>query len=155
MFSKENLPIVLAAGCMFVYALVIVMLKRFSATYNVFVLGVSYLPIQLGLMMAMYHVSSSYWMTEKNVATFSFPVGNAWWLIALVGILYTLGSTLNYQSYAMGGKVQMVSAMTLLLPVFSSLIVFVLDRELPNRYQLGAYACGAIMIALLIKGNGR
>lgn len=141
------LSVALAVGCMAVYAVVIVMLKQFSAKYNVFVLCISYLPIQFAAMTAMY------WITRTSGPTFNFPVGSAWWLIVLVGLLYTLGSTLNYSAYATGGSVAMVSCMTLLLPLFASITNYLVTRELPNAWHLAGYASGTLTLLFLVKGS--
>lgn len=141
------LSVLLGAATMLVYAFVIVMLKDFSKHYNVFVIGVCYLPIQFIAMGGML------WMTTYFKGPLPFPKGSMWWLVLVLGMLYTLGSTLNYTAYATGGSVAMMSCMTLLMPLFASAINFVLTRELPNAWQASAYVAGTVTLLLLIKGS--
>ncbi len=149
---KQYIPLTLGVGCMFVYAFVIVMLKKFSAQYNVFVLCLSYLPFQFAIIIVFHWLSRMYLLNEKNAVTYLFPVGSAWGLIAVLGILFALGSTLNYQAYATGGSVQMMTGMTMLLPIFTTFITYFWERQFPNGWQLAAFGAGVLMIALLIKG---
>src|SRR5581483_9049011 len=149
MHIKGLIPLFIGTVTMFIYAFVIVMLKQFSSKYSPFALLTSYLPIQVVIVFAMSATVALWQPLGMKVGV--FPPVAEWHLVALLALLFTLGSTCNYMAYRTGGSVAMMSALTILLPVFTSLIVVFTSGERPTFWQLCAYAFGAMMIFCVVK----
>ena len=144
---RTALPFVLGVACMAMYAYIIVTVKQLSYRYNVFVLSVSYLPLQFAIMAAFLGA------TRLSGIPLVFPHGDGWYLIVFVAVLYAAAQTLNYEAYATGGSVVMMGCLTLLIPVFSSGINYIRTGEVPNGWQVASYIAAVIMIGLAVKGG--
>lgn len=138
-----------AIGAVFLYAVQNVALELKLAEENTFkLLSLMYtvmLPISL----------MAWWYTAEDADGLEFlsdteQIG----FILLIGVVYFFADTSFVSAYTVaGGNVLTITTIVIMFPLFAALIKYFFTASLPNIYQLGGYALGAIAVWLMSYGE--
>ena len=90
---------------------------------------------------------------KTNDPAFSFPAGCMLMLVIVLGLVYAAGDYFFVGAYTHGGDILTVSSIVLLLPVFASLLKFVLTKNYPNLWQIFGYLLASAAVMLIAKGS--
>jgi len=92
-------------------------------------------------------------MVYVEGAGFEFPTGTALALVIVLGLLFAFADYFYIGAYTNGGNLITVTTITVMFPVFASLLKFALTRSLPNIWQVAGYITAAVAVVLVTKGN--
>ena len=140
-------PVIFALVAMVFYAAANVLLENKLSKLNSLTIMVCYSAVIFAFALSARQV------TYADNSGFEFPVGTALILTLLMGILYTAADYFFISSYTLGGNLYTITVITVMFPVFASLMKFTVTRSLPNVWQVTGYIFAAAAVMLVVKGN--
>jgi drug/metabolite transporter (DMT)-like permease len=140
-------PVVFSLAATACYALCAVMIELKFSKINNLTLMIVYASV----------ISVAALATRQLVKTddpsFGFPTGTTLALAIVLGLIFTVADYCYIGAYNSGGKLATITSITLLVPVFASLIKFGLTQQVPNLWQVSGYVLAACGVALVAKGG--
>ena len=92
-------------------------------------------------------------LVKTDDPSFGFPTGTTLVLAIVLGLIFTAADYCYIGAYNSGGKLATITSITLLVPVFASIIKFGLTQRMPNLWQVGGYVLAGCAVALVAKGG--
>ena len=83
----------------------------------------------------------------------SFPQGDAVYVAGLIAVVFFIADGFFFSAYTNNADAFTVSSIAVMFPAAASLMKFLWTGQLPNRYQIAAYAVAVIAVILAEKGN--
>jgi drug/metabolite transporter (DMT)-like permease len=140
-------PVIFAIVAMMCYAVSNVLLETKFSKFNNLTLMVCYGAV---IWVTAFVVRQ---VTKTTDSSFDFPKGNMFWLVMLLGIIFALADYFYVGAYTNGGDLLTVTCITVMFPVFASLIKFGITRSVPNSWQITGYLLAVVAILAISKGG--
>ena len=140
-------PIYSVVIAMFCYALANVILEQKLAQYQAITLIICW---SGGILII---ASAVRYAIKTPDGSYNFPSGqHVWWILVLVGLFF-LADFFYVSGFTTGGNLYVLVCITMLLPVFASIMKYLWTGTPPNMWHLSAYATGFVTVLLVAKGN--
>ncbi len=140
-------PVIFSVLAMLCYAISNVMLELKFSKYNNLTLIVCYGSVIFLSALCMRQI------TITDDKSFNFPVGLDLLLVIVMGLVFSAADYFFVGAYTNGGNLLTITSITVMFPVFASLIKFFITRSLPNVWQTGGYALAVIAIIFVTIGS--
>ena len=142
-------PVIFSIFAMVFYAVSNVLLESKLSKYNTFTLMISYLSVILFI-----SILGRFLIKTNDGLIFEFPTGWQLLLVIALGVIMFAADAFYIGAYTVGrGSIMTITCITVMFPVFAALIKFVINRDLPNMWQISGFALAAMAIMLVAKGN--
>ncbi len=92
-------------------------------------------------------------VVKKEDPSFLFPTGTNLALLFLMGLLFAIADYFYVGAYTNGGSLLTVTSITIMFPIFASVIKFLVAKQVPNKWQFAGYILAACAILMVVKGN--
>jgi len=92
-------------------------------------------------------------LTKTSDPSFDFPVGIDLILLIAVGFVLGMADYFYTGAFTNGGELLTITSIIVMFPAFSSLIKFVLTRDVPNAWQISGYILAVGAMILVAKGS--
>ena len=91
--------------------------------------------------------------TLTNDPAFAFPTGKSLVLIIMLGVIFAAADYFYVGAYTMGGKLLTITSITVMFPIFASIIKICIAQRLPNVWQVSGCLIAIFAVLLVTKGN--
>lgn len=92
-------------------------------------------------------------VVKNEDPSFLFPTGTNLLLLFVMGFLFAIADFFYVGAYTNGGSLLTVTSITIMFPVFASIIKFMIEKQAPNKWQIAGYILAVCSILLVVKGN--
>jgi len=140
-------PVVFALLGIALYTVLGVVLEQRLAKYNNMTLMCVYVPVILvAIVIARY-------VMKTSDPSFDFPVGWDLVIVLAVGVVCAAADYYYIGAYTNGGDLFTIMCISILMPIFASVLKFAWTMTLPNLWQVGGYVLAAGAVVLIAKGS--
>ena len=140
-------PALLALGSMLCYAVINFLIeKNFSKYHSLTIVAVYASVLALGALTVRALIKD-----EDQV--YDFPTGLNMLILISIGLIFLVGDYFLVSAYTCGGSIMTVTSISILVPVFGSILKYAFTKQLPNIWQFAGYGFAAVAVMLVIKGN--
>lgn len=93
------------------------------------------------------------WFVGVGDPAYQFPTGSAFGLLIVLGLVLAVSDYFMVGAYTNGGNLLTITSITVMFPVFASVLKFGLTRSMPNIWQASGYVLAALAVILVTKGS--
>ena len=140
-------PLAYTLVAMLFYAMASVALEQKFSKYNNLTLIVCYTSVIFVLAVIVRY------FTKTTDPVFNFPAGVDLVLVLALDVVYLLADYFYIGAYTMGGNLLGIVCITMMMPVFASVIKFMITRQTPNLWFVGGYAFAVLAVLMVAKGT--